>query len=190
LGVAKLIFVGDMGLSQDFALDSQCFTYLITALEKVEEPTGPLAAQKKALFRSFLYSGASHFITPTVDKEWRQIPDKAKRKMHEIWNSVHIGTMRFWSAGQEAKVSARANEFVAIHPRMNDCLILAEAEVLGANKLITFDQRFLEQLAPISTIKMVTPEDHWLSMRIKPGTKPKVIPESSNPASRETWWRL
>ena len=179
-----------MGLAQDFALDSQCFTYLVTALERVEEPTDSLAEQKKALFRSFLYSGAWHFITPTVDREWRQISDETKRKLHESWNSVHFGTVPFWRPEQQAEVEARANEFLAVHPKHSDCLVLAEAEILGANKLITFDHRFLERLAPRAAIGLVSPEEHWASMRIAPGTQPKVVPHPSNPLSGVTWWRV
>jgi len=179
-----------MALSQDFALDSQSFTYLVMALEHVEEPQGPLAAEKTALFRSFLYSGGWHFLTPTVDLEWRRIPDEKRRAIHESWNAVHFGTVNFYIAEQELAAHTRAKEFQCYHSGLNDCLILAEAEILGARKLLSYDHAFVQRLKPHTLIELVLPSEHWASMKISPGSRPCVEPAAANPLTGESWWRV
>jgi len=179
-----------MGRSQDFALDSQCFTYLITALVSPNEPTDVLAKEKVALVRSFLYSGAYHFITPTADKEWRQISDQSRRDFHKIWNSVNIGTTPFYSPNQQAEADARVAELLKFHNGRNDCLILAEAEILGASKLLSFDKLFVRNLTLQAKIELISPSEHWLSMNIAPGSKPEVVPHTNNPLAQAYWWRI
>jgi|SRR5210317_258407 hypothetical protein len=179
-----------MGHSQNFALDSQCFTYLISALQSVQEPTDRLAGEKVALFRSFLYSGARHFITPTVEKEWRRISDQRRQDLHESWHSVHFGTVSFYLPEQRYEAEIRTQELLRFHPGRNDCLILAEAEILGANKLLSYDRDFLMNLSSRAKIELISPSEHWNNMNVSPGAGPKVTPHPSNPLTGVSWWRV
>ncbi len=50
----------------EIGLDSQCLTYLISALEGVAAPSDSLAEQKVALVRLYLYTPGTVWVTPTV----------------------------------------------------------------------------------------------------------------------------
>jgi hypothetical protein len=49
----------------EIGLDSQCLTYLISALENVAAPTDRLAEQKVSLVRLYLYTPGTVWVTPT-----------------------------------------------------------------------------------------------------------------------------
>ena len=60
-------------------MDSQCLSYLIDAVQGSSAPSGDLAAEKIALFRTYLYTEGTLFVTPHVIEECAKIRNEAIR---------------------------------------------------------------------------------------------------------------
>ena len=108
--------------------------------------------------------------------------------MHASWHSSLFGTMLFHEPGQADEVEKRAGLLFQLHRKKNDCLILAEAEAFGASKLISYDTDFINRLSSCSFLELVRPSDHWDSMAIAPGSRPKIKPNYDNPVGDQLWW--
>jgi hypothetical protein len=63
-------------------VDSQCLSYLIDALQGIENPRGPLAAEQIVLVRIFLYTRCGPAVTPMVVNETAQIRSVERSKLH------------------------------------------------------------------------------------------------------------
>ena len=59
-------------------LDSQCFSYLLDALEGVSEPTDALADERKALVRTYFYSPGTFSLLPQVRAECDRITTRGR----------------------------------------------------------------------------------------------------------------
>lgn len=92
---------------------------------------------------------------------------------------------------QDAKaVQARAELFQSEHPMLNDCRILAEAEELGFDVLLTYDNNFWKRLQNSSaTTRLIKPSAYWAGLGVPRGAQPKTEPHHSNPLSSQSWWR-
>ncbi len=168
-------------------LDSQCFTYLIGALAKVAEPTDELAEERKALIRSWFYMPGTYYLPQTVVTECQQIRTTELREFHTSFVASLFITLPIKRPGAAA---VRAVELRSIHPGLNDCRILAEAEDLGLKHLLTFDRDLLQRLGSSSnTVTIQTPSAYWSSLAIPRGANLRTSPHESNPLSQETWWR-
>jgi hypothetical protein len=89
-----------------------------------------------------------------------------------------------------AAVEARAAHLLQFHPKLNDCRVLAEAEDLGLDTLLTYDRDFEERLAPASpAVALTMPAAYWASLGIPKGARPQTVPHNTNPLSQQTWWR-
>jgi hypothetical protein len=76
------------------------------------------------------------------------------------------------------------------HPKPDDCRILAEAEELKLNFLLTYDHDFWRRLSAISsTTKLMKPSSYWSTLGILKGAAPVTVPHPTNPLSRQSWWR-
>lgn len=64
-------------------LDSQCLSYLIDAVAGIEEPTDPLAEERKALIRVWFYTPETYYVLETVAKEVSAIRAVERREFHE-----------------------------------------------------------------------------------------------------------
>jgi hypothetical protein len=64
-------------------LDSQCLSYLLDAIAGISEPTDLLAAEKKALLRSWFYKSGTFVLTETVISEVSRIRNIDRREFHE-----------------------------------------------------------------------------------------------------------
>jgi hypothetical protein len=168
------------------AIDSQCFTYLISAAERIDGPVGPQADEKVALFRSFLY-GPPLTLTETVVGEYGAIRSEQRRKSHSTWSLVNFN--RFRSGDSACVIAMRAVHFNAFHSGTNDCRILAEAEAAGMRALVTFDFRFRRRLQQETAVALLTPVEYWESLAVAPGSIPKTIPAPANPLAEQTWWK-
>jgi len=169
-------------------LDSQCLSYLIDAASGVLEPTDDLAEQRKALIRIWFYDRGRFYITETVASECASIRNVDRRELHEAF-SVNS----FWGmpVRDSAKVSARVAELMRKHSKKRDCKILAEAEDLELDILLSYDEAFVRRLAIASqTIKLMKPKEYWDTLGIPQGAKPESVPHQTNPLSQQTWWRV
>ncbi|SEP44046.1 hypothetical protein SAMN05216316_3164 [Nitrosovibrio sp. Nv6] len=87
-------------------------------------------------------------------------------------------------------VQTRAVYFEQDHPEPSDCRILAEAEELQLEFVLTYDHDFEKRLSKVSSIsKLIKPSSYWSSLDIPRGAKPKTVPHHTNPLSEQTWWR-
>jgi hypothetical protein len=87
-------------------------------------------------------------------------------------------------------VQIRAEELFTRHGKMPDCRILAEAEELELESLLTYDTKFLSRLAGASPATVVeSPSSYWVRLGIPKGAKPVTIPHPTNPLSQQSWWR-
>ena len=167
-------------------LDSQCLSYLLDGIEGIEEPKDPLADEKKALLRSWFYMPGTFILTETVISEVSNIRNSDRREFHEGF----IRTLFLdYTARDKNKVEVRAKQFEIKHPKRNDCLILSEAEELGLDFMLTYDDKFWKRLNNASsTTKLIKPTEYWAYLDIKKGAKPVTIPHNTNPLSIESWW--
>ena len=149
-----------------------------------------LAAEKKALVRSFFYGDCWLCMTPTIEYEWQAISDPVKRKSHASWNGVLFGTVPFYENDQDSIADERSKYFASIHPKQKDCRILAEAEILGIGTLLSYDFDFVRRLNEHTKVRVCKPSEHWRELGIPPGSQPCLVPVPSNPLSQQTWWRV
>jgi predicted nucleic acid-binding protein len=168
-------------------LDSQCLSYLLDAIAGISEPTDLLAEEKKALLRSWFYTPGTFVLTETVISEVSRIRNIDRREFHESF----ISTLFLeYPVRDLAAVQARAAQFEAYHPNSNDCRILAEAEELRLNLVLTYDHKFWKRLYNVSgTTKLMKPLACWTSRGIPKGAKPVTVPHHTNPLSMQSWWR-
>lgn len=174
-----------MNTNNEIGLDSQCFTYLIDAMAKPQEPTDALAEQRIALFRVFLYRKGGLFLTPTVRKEFEAIPSTDRAAHHSNWTTLFPETQPI----DQSKIDRRAVELRAFHRDAGDCYILAEAEDAGLRELLTFDSAFISNLSSHTKSALRRPADCWNRLGIPRGASPVTIPRGDNPLSGESWWR-
>ena len=170
-------------------LDSQCLSYLLDAIAGICEPTDSLASEKIALVRSWFYKPGNFTftLTETVISEVGKIPNEERREFHESF----IRTLFLdYPVRDLAVVQARAEQFQMNHPKLNDCRILAEAEELGLDIVLTYDNDFWKRLYNASlTTKLMKPSAYWLSLGVPRGAKPITVPHHTNPLSQQPWWR-
>jgi rRNA-processing protein FCF1 len=168
-------------------LDSQCLSYLVDCIEGISEPTGRLAGEKKSLLRSWWYVPGTFTIPETVISEVAKIQNIDRRKFHEnFFQTLFLD----YPVRDLAAVQARAKQFEVYHPDPCDCRILAEAEELHLDYVLTYDRKFLKRLSTVSsTTKLSKPSSYWISLGIPKGAKTVTEPSPTNPLSKETWWR-
>lgn len=172
------------------ALDSNAMTYLIEALNWSGDP--PLGQQRDtliALGRSyfFLPHECCFHITPTVELEYNRIKDPNLRSLHVKWHSVTLASVHPQPTNTE--IESRAAELAMHHSGLKDCRILAECELCGMNWLITADRPFRDRLQAHSDgVRLISPEDFWLSLNVAVGAAPNVVPSPDNPLFRTDWW--
>jgi len=170
----------------EVALDSNCLSYVIDALEGIGEPEDALAEQKVALVRLFLYTPGTLWTLPTVKREFSRISDPKRRAFHESWTNVLFGVRLLNDPGA---VRRRADDLAAIHADEDDRMVLAEAEDIGFASLLSFDGTFIRRLAPHARLNLTTPSSCWLALAPPRGTTPCTVPRYDNPLAAQTWWR-
>lgn len=169
----------------DVFVDSNCLTYVIEAFEGIGEPSDSLAQEKVALVRAYLYTPGTLWTTSTVNREWKDIRDPAKRARHQSWTSVLFGECH---VQDPAAVALRGAEFQRTHRGLNDCMTVAEVEDVGGDVLLTFDKKLVNRLGPIAHVNLTTPARYWRALAIPRGATPCQIPRYDNPLAGQTWW--
>jgi len=167
-------------------LDTQCYSYLIDGMSGVSKPNDNLAPQRIALLRLYLYLPGTLWITKTVAEECARIRSTTRAQLHQSFSQTIFGELPLRNP---AAIRERELELVAIHKGENDCRILGEAEDVGHTVLLTFDTKFIRDLASRTTIRLIQPESYWVSLAIPSGAKPNNLPAVENPLSHQTWWR-
>ena len=168
-------------------LDSQCLSYLLDAVAGIEEPTDPLAEERKALIRIWFYTPGTYYVSETVVKEVSAIRTAERREFHEGFVRVLFPDPLVQN---RSVVDARATQLAVTHPKSSDCRILAEAEALELDTVLTYDRDFRQRLNSVSgTVRIMTPSSYWANLNIPRGARPITIPHHTNPLSMQSWWR-
>lgn len=161
-------------------------TYLVKAMSEVCQPVGDVAEEKIALLRIYLYRDDTLYISPTVRAEYEKIQEEARKHYHHNADEVVLGNTL---DADQTRIDSRADEYFALHPKRNDCRILAESELGGADILLTYDTDFLKRLkGKAHKVKLFTPSELWSQLQIPKGTSPAKSPAPSNPLAKESWW--
>lgn len=137
-----------------------------------------------ALLRSWFYPAGTFILTETVVSEVANIPSAERRELHEGF----IRTLFLDYPVRDADaIHARARQFQSKHPKVNDCRILAEAEELGLDVLLTYDHSFWKRLRNSSaTTSLMKPLDYWASLGVPHGVQPRTVPHQTNPLALES----
>ena len=167
-------------------IDSQCLSYLIDAIQGINEPFDNIAPEKIALFRIYLYRSGTFFVTPTVIEECAAIRNKARKELHDMFIGVLFDDAH---VRNREKIAIRTIELGQYHSGTNDCRILAEAEDSELIVLISYDNNFLNRLGKVSqSVKLYRPTEYWTELNIEKGCKPDKMPSRSNPIAQQKWW--
>ena len=163
------------------------FTVLVMPTRCKREPIDALAPEKKALILCWFYQEGTFFVSETVMEEVAKIGSDPRREFHQgfVRTLFHSYPVR-----DQQTVGLRTKQPLSFHTKHNDCRILAEAEDLNLDFLLSFDERFQRRLGSNSpTVRIETPSSYWNSLKLPKGTPPKTVPHHTNPLSRETWWK-
>ncbi len=177
----------------NIGLDSQCYTYLISALNDVVEPKDddPTKEQKISLVRLFLYPESITFcLSPTVINEYEEIRDSTRLDIHNSWASVHF--CKFNPEPLIDHVNVLKDCLLEKHNKENDCKIISEYKLYGVNTVLSYDSDLLKKLSglqEISSLKILSPLDFWSSLNVAEDSNPSHTPTGDNPLSNQTWWR-
>lgn len=176
-------------------VDSNVLTYLIQAstgrYDPSTDPEPGLAPERVAAFRVFLYAQCL-YIVPTVSKEVEAIrSNPGVRDWHLRFRDVLLGEVL---GLDDSRVQERAEDLSKYHRDgrnfLNDCRIVAEAELGALHVLLTFDRRLRKNLdQQTGALRLRQPSEYWTELDIPQGTPPKWAPPSSNPLSKASWWR-
>lgn len=177
-------------MSQNIGIDSNTLTLLIEAVDPVYDPSADslqLAEEKKALLRAFLYKGIAYHVGPTVEAEYKRIRNNVKYQAHVSFCAVLLleGPWQLDSSS----IKQRAQALSGYHSGQKDCYILAEAEEMRLDALLTNDNGFLKHLGPVSkSLTVVRPSQFWASLGVPKGVAAAWCPSDSNPLLQKTWW--
>ena len=183
---------GTRALTGRTVVDSNTFTYLVDAMAShTERPVGTsgVEGERRAMFRIYIYDAAPLCVVPTVKEEYCRIRDIDLLRFHEVVGEVVLldGPWAIDTGERSSRVATLRKH----HASEEDCRVLAEAEQIGADRLLTFDGDFRNRLAPVARgVSLKTPAQYLQELRIEPGAAPVRMPAPGNPRSRETWWRL
>jgi len=180
------LFDSRPAFSETVGIDSNCLSYIIDVLEGVPEPADELARQKSALARLFFYRRETLWATPTVKAECLPIRNARRRALHESWMNVHFGPLPL---NNPERVKTRAVELQAFHGDKDDCTILAEAEDMGFDVLLSYDEEFIDRLGKHSEVRLMKPAPYWESLKFPRGSPPSRMPAYGNPLGWQSWWR-
>lgn len=171
-------------------IDSNALTYLVEALAPTYDPSldhSPLKPERIAVVRIYFYKGDTYNVTPTVRSEYLRIRNSTSKDLHD--RLCQFLLLDPWNLNQTA-VHNRASALQAHHSDPDDCSIVAEAEFMGLQALLTCDSALITHLSPRTNVHIIRPSDYWNSLGIRPGNQPIVAPAPSNPLSALNWWRI
>jgi hypothetical protein len=149
----------------------------------------PNAAERLATFRVFCYSPCALWVPPTVRAKYALVTDPATRARHDEWASLHLEE-DVAPGADEAELAARADALGIHHDDVEGCRVVAEAEAVGVDVLMTSDEGLIRSLRAHTALSLLKPSEFFLSLGIPPGTEPPWLPPPGNPLRDATSWRI
>ena len=152
------------------AVDTQIVTFFVEAERNSKSASADVQNQYNAVYDIALTCG--FWLLPKVEEEVQKIPDVAYRLKHEqslmqLFRPTNLSE----SASQ---IEARTKKLRMFHSDGDDCRILAEAEALEADVLLTFDGDFEKRLKSRTSVQLIKPSQ----LRIPVGTPHKFRREN------------
>jgi len=180
------------------AFDSNILSYFIKAIDLVDTDSevqgthSDLLKTKIALVRACFYSDRldeQFLIVPTAEYEC-QSEDMCKenREKHWVFARTIMHTIEKIPLRKCQEVKEKVRYYLEYHNKEKDCRILAEAEVLNCNIVLTYDKGFYNNLKPHASIAIKKPIEYWESLGVPKGSPFKRL-GCSHPFSQETWWK-
>ena len=150
-----------------------------------ESRTRDLRRQDVASFRIFLWTQlaigkiATEEVEATPDPVLRAaLMDIVRFHLHEVW--IESYAQPAWKR--------RANELMEYHGKERDCLVVAEAEILGVDGLLTCDETLIQHLRHKAKVDLIRPSDWWIRLGIQRGRRARTTPRPDNPLSQLKFW--
>jgi hypothetical protein len=169
-------------------VDTMILSYLVQVLAPNYSPTGePLDDERIATLRLHFY-GVVLGVGKVAIREMGRTRDVLHREEIDRLIAILLEEPELPPAAGP-RMEERARELMRVHPHEADCLVVAEAELLGADCLITFDKRMRNSLDGVATVEILFPTQLWARLGIPRGTPPKIRPHRRNPLNDEKFWR-
>ena len=169
------------------AIDANCVTYLVEALEAIREPTDALAPQRKALTWLLFRGNPALCTVPANEDEVAAIKDRAKKQQHLSWLSVAFPTCV--SLDSDA-IAAQTCAYLTAHNELKDCRAVAEASSAGCVAYLTNDARLISHLVAYARpLKICRPSEYWANLAVPKGFPPKWAPDALSPLAEQPWIR-
>jgi hypothetical protein len=149
----------------------------------------PDAAERMATFRIFCYSPCALWVPPTVRAKYTRVSDPAARARHHEWARLHLEE-DVAPGADESELAARADALRTHHDDVEGCRVVAEAEAVGVDVLMTSDEELIRNLRAHTALSLLKPSEFFISLGIPPGTKPPWLPPPGNPLRDATSWRI
>lgn len=145
-----------------------------------------LAEQKIAALRLFLWTNLA--VGETVVIQSQRSNDVEVRHRLDRLVAIQLPEYRVPDYKRSA-LNSRARELARLHRDLEDCRIVAEAELIGVPALLTFDKTMQRRLQCAATVEILSPSEQWEKLDIPRGQKPLREPHPTNPLSRRSFWR-
>ncbi|HSB82387.1 MAG TPA: type II toxin-antitoxin system VapC family toxin [Candidatus Methylomirabilis sp.] len=177
-------------MTASVGVDTNVLAYLAQAASGIYDPAADpdavLMPERVAAYRIFLHS-ACVAVTATVNEEIERTANPKERAELVGWKDLL--PVEVLNAPADA-IAQRARWFQRYHHELQDCQIVAEAEIGGLEVLLTFDRTLRRRLDGRSpTLRLRSPSEHWRELQIPRGQPPRWSPTPTNPIADATWWR-
>ena len=148
-------------VEKKIAVDTQVVTYFVEAAQSDYVPSLDsdvhLAAEREAAFRIALTYGL--LLLPTAHREIEAIPNLAVLLKHRESLTAPFRPTNLSHPEFAPHIDKRTRDLLHYHPDEEDCRILAEAEELRSDVLLTFDGAFQRRLQPHTSIALRKPSE-------------------------------
>lgn len=140
------------------------------------------------MIRILFYSNRLLWVGPTVEAEYRAIPNPDRNDDHRHVAQYILEDQPLRVNG--ALLEARICKLNSSHRGGADCRIVAEVEFAGLDTLLSCDTKMLGAFVGVSNVRILRPSEFWESLAIAPGTGPRRVPASGHPLFGKDWWRV
>ena len=169
-------------------VDSMILSYLADAIAPGYRPDSDdaLDQERVAALRLYFWDRLGVGQTAVEQSERTPDPDHRNRLDHLVAILMPEFRVEEW---KEESVERRVGELMTLHRDENDCRIVAEAEALQADAIVTFDKRMRNRLRDAVEVALLFPSELWEQLGIPRGSPPIREPHPTNPLAARSFWR-
>lgn len=180
-------FRTERGLRQAFdAPVINALEHLLRGYNPHVEPNEMLRAQHVSLLQLYFY-GTSPYVLPTVEAALQKGDKDVLLWAHHQLLDVQSRDLR------EAVLEERVVDLAEHYPGKaseRGRRIVAEAEQVDFDVLVTFDEQLIEHLTPYTSLLLAQPFDCWRRMRVREGSEPRLVPAHGHPLFGTDFWKV